>query len=293
MNHGTRTVFDSATVRVVDFRCTCHDTAAGSEERSDTHSIAFPRTGLFVKHVGRRPIVGDPNQVLFFNAGAPYRVSHPAGGGDTCTVLEFTSNAVLELLNELDPSSKDRPGRPFSVEACATDSRIHWDQRAAASRLSRSGSVGGVDPLAMEESLLSLAYRAVRAAYAFHGTAVCRRRADTSRAYRALADDVKVVLSRCHSEKLDLVRIARRVHSSPFHLSRVFRSETGIPIHRYLNRLRLRSCLERLTEGCGDLTALALEAGFHSHSHFTEAFGKEFGTSPSLARRALARGDAV
>jgi AraC-like DNA-binding protein len=33
-----------------------------------------------------------------------------------------------------------------------------------------------------------------------------------------------------------------------------------------------------------DLTALALDLGFSSHSHFTAAFRRAFGQSPSTAR---------
>jgi AraC-like DNA-binding protein len=54
--------------------------------------------------------------------------------------------------------------------------------------------------------------------------------------------------------------------------------------HRYLTRLRLRAALERLPDA-SDLTALALELGFSSHSHFTDAFRREFRRTPSEARR--------
>jgi AraC-like DNA-binding protein len=49
-------------------------------------------------------------------------------------------------------------------------------------------------------------------------------------------------------------------------------------------RLRLRASLERLAAGAVDLTALALELGFSSHSHFTDSFRKEFGCTPSAIR---------
>ena len=53
-----------------------------------------------------------------------------------------------------------------------------------------------------------------------------------------------------------------------------------MPIHRYLNRLRLREALEPITEGEVGLSELALGLGFSSHSHFTASFRKEFGISP-------------
>jgi AraC-like DNA-binding protein len=50
--------------------------------------------------------------------------------------------------------------------------------------------------------------------------------------------------------------------------------------------LRLRLALDRIDdEGC-DLTALANELGFSSHSHFTDAFRSLFGAPPSIVRAA-------
>jgi AraC-like DNA-binding protein len=77
-------------------------------------------------------------------------------------------------------------------------------------------------------------------------------------------------------EHLTLDGIARVVYMSPFYLARVFQQRTGMPVHRYLTRLRLRASLERLAEGVNNLTALALELGFSSHSHFADAFRREF-----------------
>jgi AraC-like DNA-binding protein len=70
----------------------------------------------------------------------------------------------------------------------------------------------------------------------------------------------------------------------PFHFARIFQHGTGLPIHRYLTQLRLRASLDRLAEGRGDLTALALDLGFSSHSHFTGLFRKAFGKTPSEFR---------
>ena len=79
------------------------------------------------------------------------------------------------------------------------------------------------------------------------------------------------------------------MHTSPFHLARVFQHRTGQPIHRYLTRLRLRASLERLSDGTSDLAALALALGFSSHSHFTDSFRREFGCKPSDVRDGAGR----
>ncbi len=89
------------------------------------------------------------------------------------------------------------------------------------------------------------------------------------------------------SERVTLDDVARAVHVSPFHLARIFQQQTGVPVHRYLTQLRLRASLERLDS---DLTVVALELGFSSHSHFTDAFRREFGRSPSEMRKILEAG---
>lgn len=97
--------------------------------------------------------------------------------------------------------------------------------------------------------------------------------------------NAKTYLASRMSERITLDEVARAVHASPFHLARIFQQQTGVPVHRYLTQLRLRASLERLAGGASDLTALALELGFSSHSHFTDAFRREFGKSPSELRR--------
>jgi AraC-like DNA-binding protein len=37
----------------------------------------------------------------------------------------------------------------------------------------------------------------------------------------------------------------------------------------------------------GDITAIALEAGFASHSHFTARFKRFFGSTPSALRKSI------
>jgi AraC-like DNA-binding protein len=51
-------------------------------------------------------------------------------------------------------------------------------------------------------------------------------------------------------------------------------------------RLRLAQALDRLPRE-DDLSALAHELGFSSHSHFASAFRQTYGRSPSEFQRAL------
>ena len=105
----------------------------------------------------------------------------------------------------------------------------------------------------------------------------------------ALAHDACELLGRRFTEPMTLAEIAAAIGTSPFHLCRSFRRATGTTLHEYRNQLRLRSALDRL-EAADDLSQLALELGYSSHSHFTAAFRRSFGFTPSMARTVIAPG---
>jgi AraC-like DNA-binding protein len=54
----------------------------------------------------------------------------------------------------------------------------------------------------------------------------------------------------------------------------------GLPLYRYHLRLRLARALDLIAER-EDLSDLAQDLGFSSHSHFSAAFRQAYGISPS------------
>jgi AraC family transcriptional regulator len=141
-----------------------------------------------------------------------------------------------------------------------------------------------VDPLFVEEICALLLAESVASANQQRAVVRQPMLAITRQAHRDLVDAARVVLARRFRDKLSLGGLARAVFSSPFHLARIFRRETGLSLHRQLTRLRLRHALEHLTDGKPDLTMLALDLGFSSHAHFRHAFRREFGSAPSRLR---------
>jgi AraC-like DNA-binding protein len=110
------------------------------------------------------------------------------------------------------------------------------------------------------------------------------KRKSTKADHAEKAEAAKSFLAARLSEPVLLTEVAREVGSSPFNFARIFQQQTGIPVHRYLTLLRLRVSLERLSDADEDLTTLALDLGFSSHSHFTSVFKDEFGVTPSEIR---------
>jgi AraC family transcriptional regulator len=252
-----------------------------SEERRQLwHVVSFIHSGAFVLHARGRAAVIDATSVLLYNPGEPFRSEHPFGCGDRGSAIVVRRDALLELLAQHDPSARERPGALFQQPHVHGLFRAYLLQRLLVRRLQ---SPGAQEPLAIEEAVLKvLAEVAAGCRMAADHPVVCR---ETSRARRGYAEDVKALLQRRFRERLQLDDIARSLYVSAFHLCRLFREEVGVPIHRYLNRLRLREALGPITNGTADLSDLALELGFSSHSHFTASFRKEFGVSPRAMKR--------
>jgi AraC-like DNA-binding protein len=103
-----------------------------------------------------------------------------------------------------------------------------------------------------------------------------------------IGEGIRSLIASRYEEEWPLSRLAQHFGVSTFRLCRSFRKATGSTIHRYLLSVRLRASLERLESPKTDITALALDLGFSSHSHFSQTFGRSFRETPSACRQALA-----
>lgn len=279
-------LFASPLVTISDWRCRGTEPHFGEEEESSGYVLIFPRTGLYVeRRAGNDRVVADPSRVLFFNAGDVYRVAHPVSGGDDCTAIRFNGKALLEFVRQ-NAASADEDTSPFHLpSAGSTNPMVLLLHRLRQNLLKRTTP----DTLAIEEHASALLRQALELQSGQRGRTHEPVRADTRKAHRDLVHAVRILLAKRFRERLNLSDIARAVFSSPFHLARIFRSETGTSLHAHQTQLRLRAALCEVANGARDLTALALELGFSSHAHFSFAFQRNFHASPSEIRLSSAR----
>jgi AraC family transcriptional regulator len=277
-----RQLHASRSVTIHDVRCRPHDHAHGPEEWSTANQIVFPRTGLFVREAAGQQVLGDSNQVLFFSKHEAYRVAHPAGCGDDCTVFCYADDVLLEAFAAFDPRVQERPEQPFSFSHSPNQPELFLLHE----RLRQAAYGPDNDALAVDEAALTLLAGVVGNAYRLRGTGMARA-TPTARLHREQAQRTQLLLAARYAEDLTLDEIAHAVHCSPFHLARLFRRQTGLSVHQYRHRLRLAEALERVLAGEQNLSALALTLGFSSHAHLSDAFQRTFGIPPSACRNAL------
>ncbi len=102
------------------------------------------------------------------------------------------------------------------------------------------------------------------------------------RTARERVDRVIAVLRQRLVEPPSLEEIGREAGCSPFYLSRTFSRETGMTIPQYLRKLRIERAAELLKSGKFNVTEAALEVGYSSLSHFSQAFCATMGCCPGL-----------
>ena len=267
---GTQRLLETPTVAVWDVCCTGSCRHQSAEECATATHLVFPYRGIYVRHVGRDQAVAEANQVLFFNAAEGYCVSHPVPGGDGCLSLAISE----PLLEELTPKVLRRAGAALAFHR----QRLRIDPRAQAlvAMLGHSLRQGIAEPMEGESLALTLVQRAL-------GPRTTRA-AGASAGRQRLADRVKLILASDLARRWTLAEIAAEAGGSPVYLTQVFRQVEGVPLYRYQLRLRLARALDLLAQ-YDDLTALGLELGFSSHSHFSAAFRQAYGRSPSEFRQ--------
>ncbi len=245
--------------------------------------FVFPRRSVRITHDGASPVVADVNTVMFYNRSQTYRRDPVSADGDKCEWFALPEPLVAEAVAAYDPPVYDRPGRPFRFVWGPCTPEVYLTQRQLTETLNRAPAK---DSLHIEETVLAIFDRLVREVYRHQREPVTAApRAAAARA--ELAEAARDLLGRRYRELLTLPELARSLHTSPYHLSRVFRAHTGTTIHRYVNELRLREALERISDRNVDLIDVAIDLGFASHSHFSERFRRSFGEPPSAVRERL------
>lgn len=269
-----QTLLHTSTVTIRDTECHGSCREHGPEEFAASTQLVFPYRGVYVRHLGSDQAVAEANQVLFFNAHEGYRVSHPVPGGDASLTLLFGEGPLTELAprNLLDKCKT----LAFRQQRLRIDARA----QALVALLRHSLRNGVAEPLEAESLALTLMRRAI-------GPNTSHLAAATTGRQR-LVDRVKLVLASDLARRWTLAEIAAQVHGSPVYLTQVFQQVEGLPLYRYQLRLRLARALYLLAE-YDDLTALGLDLGFSSHSHFSAAFRQAYGRSPSEFRQSAFR----
>ena len=287
-----RRVFSGPGYAVGQFECPPESRLWREENRIEIGPLfVFPSRAVEIEQAGHGPVVANPNHVIFYNHHQAYRRSLLDLDGDRCVFFWLPPAELQRILHDVGLVFSDDPLAPFMFSHGPGDPSTFLRHLTLARYVMRTRER---DHLLVQESLLWL-FRAVAERRAALSKA--RRRAPhrSARAERGMDERVREaqrILAVRYADNLSLADLGDAVDASPYHLARQFRRRVGSSIHAYRHRLRLLHALDRLQDPRARLVDIAVDVGFSSHSHFSQAFRLTLGQAPSRVRRRVIKGTA-
>lgn len=125
---------------------------------------------------------------------------------------------------------------------------------------------------------------------------LCKLQENRLHSYTGITLEVQNMIAADPSAELQVEKLAAHCHLSREHLSRIFCRETGISLHEYIIRFRLKTAVDLLCHTRLSLKEIAVKSGWQDYSNFYRLFIKRFHCSPQKIRsgeRAVPAGEAV
>ncbi len=109
---------------------------------------------------------------------------------------------------------------------------------------------------------------------------------DSSGNYHAdVVEQVRKYLEEYYSQPISLRELGEMTHYSPGHPNCIFRKTLGLPIYRYLCRVRMSQAAKLLVAGNVTVREVANAVGIPDQLYFSRCFRQYLGISPSACRR--------
>lgn len=263
----TETLFRAGDIVVTRWRCRVREAGMSANLCYKWHIIQFVHTGAFQAHLSEGTVQVDSTRTLLAAPHKAYRVTRQYGPEVTGSAIALGPEVMRDLVGDHDGSAT----RLLRDEAVP---RALLIQHLILRKIEE-----GAPPLTVTELGLTLAADAFA-----DPRPVPQPRPKRVTAQRDAVAMAQAILAANYKKAVRLDDIARAVSLSSWYLCRAFKRVTGVQMHQYLNRLRLRAALEQVAEPRLALADIALDHGFSSQSHFAAAFRKEFRITPSEAR---------
>lgn len=267
-------LFKSELVEVGAFTISPNDPLFDRHGYVDHPIIVFPKTSIWIQHEGSLPFVSDPTLINFYNKGQVYKRFAISEVGDICHWFQLNEESLSEFFA--------RDSAHFSCQNTHCPADLFMLQMQLLKQLHDAEAVNELD---VEEKVFSI----------FHALSLNNVQNDKTFAkhtakHQQLVECVKATLHEDLSANISLKDLAQLHHTSPYHLSRVFKMFNGEGINQYRQRLRLHHLSLELQHTSKDLIDLAFDFGFSSHSHMSASFKSTFGVTPSERREQIHTG---
>ena len=266
-----RVLFRSGLVKVGCFECADSHPCFRLTAPLDNDVFAFVRRPVWFRRGGGSYRFVEPGGIVMHRAGSEIYRRSAADQGEHAYWFGVHPDIFVETLERHGLSTGEMG------DVLIADPLLRYRLNVLVNRLERFDAA----KLAVEEIVLTLLHE------------ICLRRtgwtrehqksrSGTAQRHQQLVDKVRAYLDEHLTEPLGLAEVACYAGASMYHLCRIFRETTGLTLHAYRIRQRLGRAVEQMVENpVRNLTELAFELGFSSHSHLSRVFNEQIGVPPS------------
>lgn len=192
--------------------------------------------------------------------------------------FDFLRRHLGEFVTSLHPIVRDVVSGQSEKSAVAPTMRLTTRQSQLVASLRQAPVVAMAQPVWYQAKALELAAELFFIAHNDQEL-FCHRQ---QRLSVERVEKVMALLRERLADPPSLEEIGQAAGCSPFYLSRTFSAATGRTIPQYVRQLRMERAASLLRSGRFNVTEAAMEVGYSSLSHFSQAFHDTFGCCPGL-----------
>lgn len=257
LNHG---------LQIGRFWVSVNEHAFGDTGPIENHVLVFPCLPVEIRYSSQERVVAEPMLAMCYNRGCEYRRRALNPRGDLCWWIAYEDTMLADAVGTSAET-------PFKHRWVPVPEDAFMAMRALVAELDQDGQP---DPLQLEDCAWWLIGRCLETPHTMPRA---------SRRQQLVVQRAQEFLAQHFREPISLSDVAGTARTSPFHLSRLFHRFVGRRLHQYLVDLRLRESVHEIVDGSRSLTDIGLDLGFSTPSHFSTAFRKTFGITPSRLRK--------
>ncbi|WP_160716497.1 AraC family transcriptional regulator [Chitinophaga solisilvae] len=278
MQADISTIYDSQVCSVHNFLCRCTECGVSEKEYQQNLSIAYIRRGNFRFRVFRNELDACSGLFLLCKPGYEHRVAHVHDIPDQCTIFSFPVESAQRLAATAPAYTWffDNPDKDaILVKATPEMELLHHHIFSVIQKPHY--------PRLWAEQLMTELFLQVLSAGSRE-----RKLPELSdrqkRNYLPVIEEIKLFIHENYTDDISLPQLASIGNLSPFHFNRLFKQVTAATPYNYLLQVRLKEAQLQLQHTRQPVTGIAFAAGFNSLEHFSAAYKKQFGKSPSSIR---------
>ncbi len=280
MEADIHTLYTSGFYRVIDFKCRCTDCRTSKPEYSESFSISYVRKGNFLFNVFRHALDSYSGCVLVTKPGYERTVTHTHEVPDECTIFDFRNDFHAALVDQYGNLPFFRNPDLHSTLIRTTPEMEFLHHHILRLILTQAGSKLEIDNLVLEVIEKTLARIG-------DYTPDHRINPRLKKNHLITIETAKAYIAENFINDISLLEIARHCCVSPFHFSRIFKTFTGEPPHRFLLSVRLKNAELLLKNTNLPVADAAFLSGFNSIEYFTAAFRQRYHCPPATYRKGI------